>query len=321
MKSVLILSGNEDAHADNMCKVFDRKAIPYFFFSTDNFPYNAQVTLGDNYTLGYNERQVELTPEWSIWNRRIFPPKFPTGFPQNLEGTVIEECKRTIQGLLVTHQGLVVNNPFSNYIANNKVEQLRRAKNIGLEVPDTILTNDPDKAKEFYEKHEGKIIFKMQKLPIIEDEGTHKTVLTNVVSPREFEENAQRIRNAPCYFQEIIPKKYEIRLTVIGEKLFPIAIHSQDSEHSRVDFRRYDFQNVKYEEVKIHEDIEDKILNLVKSYNLHYAAIDLILTPEDRYVFLEINPNGQYLWTEEMSGAPITEYFADYLGGLADEQR
>lgn len=318
MKNVLIISGTGDAHAEYMRKILRFKNIPSFLFLSDKYPYEAQITFdfNNNHTLTYQDRKINLNSDWSIWNRRIFPPEFPKNFPGNLEEMVIEESKRTLQGLMVTHPGLVVNNPFNNYRANNKIEQLQRAREIGLNVPDTLITNEPNKAKEFYEKHKRNIIFKMQKLPIIEDKnGVHKTIMTRRVLPEDFAE-IERIKNGPCLFQEHIEKEYEIRLTTVGNELFPIAIYSQDSEISRDDFRRYDFGKVRYKNVNIPEEITTKILSLTKQYKLHYAAIDLIYTPKDKYVFLELNPNGQYLWTEEMSGAPITNSFADYLAGL-----
>lgn len=315
MNPILIVSGSGDVHADNFCKILEAKGIRYFFLHTDKYPYDTQLTFSseDGFLISDEHERIRITQDWSIWNRRLFPPTFPQEFPKNLEEMVVEESKRTIQGLIVSHNGLVVNNPFSNYVANNKIEQLQRAKTLGLIVPDTIITNDPDQAKSFYERHEGDIIFKMQKLPIIEEGGTHKTVMTNRVTHETFWGNLHRIRNAPCCFQERVEKEYEIRLTVIGNRLFPIAIHSQDSELSRNDFRRYDFENVRYELVELPKTIKDKVLELTRQYRLHYAAIDLIHTPDGKDVFLEVNPNGQYLWTEEMSGVKITDALVNYL--------
>ena len=52
---------------------------------------------------------------------------------------------------------------------------------------------------------------------------------------------------------------------------------------------------------------------LVRRLGLAYGAIDLVLTPDGRYVFLEINPNGQYLWIEQLTGLPISEAIAEWL--------
>ena len=316
MGSVLIVSGSGDAHALHMQKVLDSKKITNFLFLTNKYPYLAHINFDfqEGCTIFCNGNSVEITSDWSIWNRRLFSPEFPEGFPKNLEAMVTEEAKATIQGLLVTHRGLVVNNPANNYRASNKMHQLRLAEEIGLRIPDTIITNVPKRAVNFYEEHNRDIIFKMQKLPIVEVYGKYKTIMTTKVKSEDLI-FIERIRNNPCCFQERIEKEYEIRLTVIGNQLFPIAIYSQNSEYSKDDFRRYDFENVKYKLVEMPKDLGEKILLLTREYGLHYATIDLILTPKGDYIFLEVNPNGQYLWTEEMSGISITEAFADYLSG------
>ena len=313
MNSVLIVSGANDKHAEFLRDKLEEKGIDSFLFLTDKYPYKAMITICQDYKLvEYNCREEKIDARWSIWNRRVFPPEFPAGFPSNLEEMVREEAKRTIHGLMNVHDGLVVNRPYENHAANNKIEQLRRARKLGFIVPDTIVTNDHKAAIDFYKKHDNDIIFKMQKLPIIKDDETYSTIMTSRVL-EEHMQNNERINNSSCLFQERIEKDYETRLTVVGDRLFPVAIHSQDSELSKDDFRRYDFEKVKYEQVEIPEDIRIKTKRLVRSYGLHYAALDIIKTPDDKYVFLEINPNGQYLWTEELSGAKITDALAEYL--------
>ena len=197
---------------------------------------------------------------------------------------VTDETTTTLQGLMVSHTGLVVNNPFNNHLANNKLEQLKRASSFGLSVPDTIITNNPKDALDFYHKHDGDIIFKMQKLPLVEDEGKYSTVLTQRLKSEDLQ-NFEMVRNNPCCFQNYIDKDYEIRLIVIDKKLFPIAIYSQLSDYSKNDFRRYDFDKVKYEIMNIPEDLKVKVNSLVDSYGLHYAAIDIIKRPNGQYVF------------------------------------
>lgn len=60
-------------------------------------------------------------------------------------------------------------------------------------------------------------------------------------------------------------------------------------------------------------DVEEKLLMMLRRLNLNYGAFDLILTPEGKYVFLELNPNGQYLWIEHLTKLPISEAIADLL--------
>ncbi len=316
-RPVLIVSSEIDAHARNLAAKLKEQDSIHFFFSTTKYPFTTQISYsGDGtFILSDGTNEVVVDENWTIWNRRVFPPEFPEGFPTNLEGMVTDEAKVTMHGMMATHRGLVVNNPLYNAAANNKSEQLQRAREIGLSVPETLITNNPQAVQEFYERLAGDVLFKMQKMPIVEcEDGVNRTVLATRVLPEHFE-HLKRIQNNPCCFQRYIPKDYEIRATIIGERVFPIAIHSQDSDYSKDDFRRYDFDNVRYNEATLPEDVEKRLVDLAKSYKLHYAAIDLICTPEGEHVFLEVNPNGQYLWTEEYSGVPITDAFVDLLTG------
>jgi glutathione synthase/RimK-type ligase-like ATP-grasp enzyme len=90
-------------------------------------------------------------------------------------------------------------------------------------------------------------------------------------------------------------------------------IHSQESNHTRHDCRRYDWYQTTYRPHALPREVERHCRQLVERLDLCYGAIDLILTPDGRYVFLEINPNGQYLWIEQATGLPISEAVGELL--------
>ncbi len=113
--------------------------------------------------------------------------------------------------------------------------------------------------------------------------------------------------------QEYVPKDVELRVTIVGRKVFACAIHSQDSELTKHDWRKYDFGNVRHELCTLPGEVEQNLIALLRFWNLSYGAIDLVRTPDGRYVFLEINPNGQWGWIEELTGAPIAETIAETL--------
>ena len=114
-------------------------------------------------------------------------------------------------------------------------------------------------------------------------------------------------------FQEYVPKRIEIRATVIEREIFCAEIHSQQSERSRVDWRRYDFDNTPYFPHALPDHVRSKILQFMRRLGLLFGCIDMILTPEGEYVFLEVNQAGQWYWVELLTGLPITEYFVRYL--------
>jgi glutathione synthase/RimK-type ligase-like ATP-grasp enzyme len=100
-------------------------------------------------------------------------------------------------------------------------------------------------------------------------------------------------------FQEYIPKRVELRVTVIGDDVFVAEIEAPATGTGQVDWRDYgtEFQCRK---ATLPVDITERCLALVRSYNLNFSALDLLLTPDGRYVFLESNPNGQFIFIEEL---------------------
>ena len=118
---------------------------------------------------------------------------------------------------------------------------------------------------------------------------------------------------APLVIQEYVPKSLEVRATVVGSQVFAAAIHSQQSQRARHDWRHYDFDKTPHEAHTLPEGVSSLCIQLVQSLSLNFGAIDLVLTPDGRYVFLEINPSGQWLWIEELTDLPIGDAIADCL--------
>src|SRR5439155_14491583 len=90
-------------------------------------------------------------------------------------------------------------------------------------------------------------------------------------------------------------------------------IHSQATNHTRYDWRRYDFCKTPHRPHALPAEVQARCVRLVRRLGLCYGAIDMVLTPDGRYVFLEINPNGQYLWIEQETGLPISDAICDLL--------
>lgn len=135
---------------------------------------------------------------------------------------------------------------------------------------------------------------------------------TQVVTKREIA-HWRTIRFCPVIFQAYVPKRIELRITVVGREVFATEIHSQHSNQTRHDWRRYDQFETPYFPHELPRKLQERCVQLVERLGPCYGAIDMVLTPDDRYVFLEINPNGQYLWVEKMTGLPISEAICDLL--------
>ena len=103
---------------------------------------------------------------------------------------------------------------------------------------------------------------------------------------------------------------YEIRVTVIDKKVFASSVYSQSNENTKNDWRK---EKLEFSKVEIPKEISNKCITLLQELNIKFGAIDLIKTPEDEYVFLEINPNGQWAWIESQTGQEMSDEIIKFL--------
>lgn len=313
MKNVLVLTYEEDQHADYACRFFEENKIEFFRVNTDKLIGDYIITYDSNfgyYSLSNDIKRISLDGKWNIWNRRIAEPEIPATVPRDLTEVVATETARTWEGLLFVHEGRVINRPQANFSANNKIDQLSFVKKYGgeIKIPETILTNDPQVLRNFYKEKE-RVCHKLQKAALVKRGDQCLTTYTNLVSQENLE-LADLVEVHPNLFQTYMPKKYELRVTAMRNKVIGIAIFSQNSEKSKIDFRRYDFQNVAYERVDLPESMTTFCKNMLEHYGLFFGEFDFILTPAREYVFLELNPNGQWLWLQLQSGYNLTKDIA-----------
>lgn len=316
MKNVLVLTYGEDPHADIVTKYFSENGVSFFRVDTEKLAEKYFLTFDSNilnYKISDGQTEMVLDSSWNIWNRRVMNPDVRKG-PRSITDLIFEESEKTWDGLLMSHKGKVVNRPQNHFFANNKVDQLRFASrfNKGIVIPDTLVTNNPDDAIVFYKKHNGNICFKLQKGIIVDSPEGYLTVYTNKVSLESLE-NVELVRSHPCFFQEYIDKKFEVRIVSTDKEAIGIAIYSQESEISKVDFRRYDFEKVPYKYIELPSNVSEFCLEMLRNYDLHFGVFDFIYSDKGNYVFLELNPNGQWLWLEEQSGCNLTKLVAENL--------
>jgi ATP-GRASP peptide maturase of grasp-with-spasm system len=178
--------------------------------------------------------------------------------------------------------------------APNKIRVLRAASRHGFEIPDTLISDSRKTVARFAERHGGAVVAKPASdacfLPLTD--GAYVTY-TCSLSAEDIESLPENF--FPSLFQEQIEKRYEVRVFVLNGTCYSMAIFSQDDAQTEVDFRRYNFdvpnRNVPY---ALSDDLEARIAALMDDLGYTTGSIDLIRAADGRYVFLEINPIGQY---------------------------
>lgn len=320
--SVLIITHSEDNDSiERVAEAISELGDEPIRFDTDLFPTEIQLAArvngdGDDLLLRWQDgREADLSEVTAVWYRRFQAGgKLPKSLDPQLRDASRNETRRTLVGLFASLDAFWID-PFETVKhAMNKQLQLEIARELGLAIPDTLTTNDPDAVRRFAEEHPDGIVTKMlSSFAIYDDEGRENVVFTNPVGPKDLEE-MEGLDLCPMTFQENVPKDVELRVTVMGRQVFAASIASQTEERATHDWRREGAKMI--DRWQVHElpvDVRDRLLGLCDHLGLNYGAIDLILTPDGRYVFLEINPSGEWFWLERYPGFPLSRALAEVL--------
>lgn len=282
---------------------------------------------GGSATLRIEDRLIDVASVHSAWLWRpwyAYPahdPRLARRFRTDAEREFfLDEWHAFYKGLamLLAHAGtFCVNPPPFNVAFEEKCCQMMLAAQVGLTIPDTLYTTRLPLARRFHDAHGGDIIYKSFRGVgrVTHEDETHREVdvlYTSRVQAAHLVE-APGFVPSPAIFQPYVPKQLELRVVIFGRRVLACAIHSQQSERSRDDWRRYDFDNTPYAPYALPEEVSRKLVALLERMGLVYASIDLILTPDNEFVFLEVNPNGQFAWVADRSGLPLFAHMAAML--------
>jgi len=194
----------------------------------------------------------------------------------------------------------------------SKVRQLDLAVSIGLMIPETVITNNPKLVLEMFSTHE-RIIYKALNGFVFPDQ---TGILTTEITREHVGHRSPAVERAPGIYQELIEKDYELRVTVVGDKIFPALVRTPKTGDASVDWRHAHFEDI-FESCTLDQQIGNKLLHFHREAGLKFGAYDLIVDRKGQIFFLECNPAGQFLWLENSLGLPITDAIACQLCDLA----
>jgi glutathione synthase/RimK-type ligase-like ATP-grasp enzyme len=209
-----------------------------------------------------------------------------------------------IRNLAIFENPLWINNPIATFKAENKLLQLKYAKNAGFQLPRTLVTN---RCLENI-KSDSDYIIKSIDTAVLRIEDKEAFVYSNVVKGNELE--LAELSIAPVIIQDYLRPKTDIRVTVIGDSIFPVKILLNGSGVEG-DWRRIK-EGVQFIECTLPEEVSQACVNLVHSLGLTFGAVDLIES-DDRIYFLEINPTGEWGWLVHAAGIPLHETLCNLL--------
>lgn len=311
---VLLVTTSSDLSADLVIITLRKFRTRVLRWNLEDFPLSANASWSPDGKLRLivQGREFAIEEFKSAWYRRSATPRLPDELQRNgAESFVTGEIDAFLSGLWKTSPWFWVNPPNRVQIAENKLRQLASARALGFAIPTTLVTNDRKEARRFLRRFPLAIAKSISR-SAIELDGSHCAVFTRPLSRSDvIGERALRI--SPCIFQEMIPKRADIRATVVGSKIFTAAIMCRDPHPPEVDWRALESRSLIYKRHELPRAIADRCHLLMQELGLVYGCFDFILTPEGRYYFLEINPSGQWGWIEHELGFKITDEIAHLL--------
>ncbi|MBW3086018.1 hypothetical protein KEM60_02229 [Austwickia sp. TVS 96-490-7B] len=317
-----IVSSPDDLHAQVVRDELDARGAEHVLIDTGSLPAVTSVTVTQHddtwsamWDRGTFGGRVDVTDLHAMWWRRPQPFDIPVEVSEPIDRDFARgECAAFLTGLWSCLDARWVNDPDADEAASRKMRQLKVAASLGLDIPRTCMTSDPAVAREFIDVFGG----------VARDDGSLVGESAVIFKPFSATEATWRetrpvrtgdlalldgVRCAPVIFQEYVGGA-DVRVTVVGEQVFAAATRCDEGGYP------YDFRVDPDRTWSVHqlpEPVAAALLGLHRALGIWYGAVDLRLTPQGRYVFLEVNPAGQWLFTELPTGLEISAALADLL--------
>ena len=238
----------------------------------------------------------------AVWFRRLYVRQNVRAAdltPAQLE-CLNQDCQAALLGqLMISIRGEWISDPIATFLAENKLIQLQAAVEAGFVIPKTLVSQVPADVRNFFQELGGSVIVKPVK-------GTIQTQLyTRALHPEDLG-NEDAIRAAPAIYQELIPGTTHLRIVCFGDRCLSFAIRSES-----LDWRIDNSLDIRPHQAD--EALCGMARAALSKLNLKMGIIDCKLLRDEIPVWLEVNPQGQFLFCEGVSRVDLLSPFAEYL--------
>ncbi len=265
----------------------------------------------------YHEEAIQAHHYDVVWWRRPRKPYVPSNWVHSDDyDFVCRENRMFFEALtdsLAPH-GWWVNPKYAALRAQSKALQLQLAYQAGMLIPKTLCSNDPLEIRAFVLEHESDgVIYKPLNGTFWREEDAMKMTYTRTLPFLNLPNNAL-LQAAPGIYQKEIKKQYELRITCFGDCLVAVKIDSQLHAETQMDWREHQHFPLSIEPYALPHRLEQQIRSFMRALGIVFGCFDFIVTPDDQYVFLEVNEQGQFLWIEERNrDVKLLDRFIQFL--------
>jgi ATP-grasp ribosomal peptide maturase len=311
--TVLIAAQDGDTETNTVARELLKHGVSTIYVDTADFPLELAVAArsGTRWrgTLRTPLAEARLETVSAVYYRRPARFRLPAGMSGPERRFAEAEAIVGLGGLLCSLPCRWVNHPSRAADAEFKPMQLQTATACRMRIPRTLLTNDAQAVREFAASLSGPVVYKPLAGGVISELGGIRLVYTTIVEPLDLDD--RQIQLTAHLFQEWVEKSYDARVTVVGERVFAVAVRAR-TPIGRVDWRA-DYAALEYEAIELPGDVRASVVEYLRRFGLSMGAFDFAVTPDGSWYFLECNPQGRWGWIEEMTGTPISTAIADLL--------
>lgn len=323
---ILIFTNKADAHPTNVIKHLVSWGVPVFRLNTECLLSDYDFSWwcderGCDFYIKSNKNGLELYGHQitAIWDRR---PEEPKALPLKYTDRKINKFLREEASGFLRFLRFYIRDIYSigsiveDRPASSKMLQLSIAKKLGMKVPDTIFANTKNAFLPLLQKHENISLKPIDGNGFFTNDGMEYVFYSRRAKSSEIIAQPEKaFEQTANFLQNYVDKKYELRITVCNKDIVACKIDSQflDDDKGKIDWRQgYDY-GLKQDIVEAPEKIKQFCIAFLKEIHLNFGCFDFIVTPNNDYIFLECNPNGQWLWIELATGYDISKIIAKNL--------
>lgn len=316
---ILVVTSKRDLTSDFVVLELQRRGLAYLRLNTEDLPkatFHCSPATDDAWHLELDGHHFDLGQTTAAYFRRPGVPEPLLDIRAQEHAYCTAEWQAALQSLCWAIGDRWFNAPHAIALSEDKIRQLSLARRLGLRIPETWIGNSPAAARSFASTRA--VVGKPLKNAVVGSPYGDRIVFTSRLA---IDENTDplAIRACPLIVQQEITKRYDVRVTVVGDQVFAATIDSQANPDTTVDWRATSAPDLAHAPFDLPAAVTTQCVALTRQLGLRFGALDFVLDPNGILWFLEINPNGQWAWIETRTGHPIAAAIVTELDRIAHE--
>ena len=322
---ILLVTSKDDLTTDYLILRLLTRETPFFRVNTEDLLAQYQIRLDvsqqcSSCTILDAVRNVSIRSN-EVSGAYFRKPRPPIGYSQDADAFSEQFNEQELHEFLRSTWRIVpkerwLNSPEVLWSASNKIKQLDVAAKIGFSIPPTLVSTNPRDVLQFIKEHRNDVIGKAVKNGFVTGESESTAIFTSVLDENDIQQICNSRTIVPMIVQPRLPKEIDLRITIVGDDVFSVAIDSQQHAQTRTDWRTWEVTNdvdLRHYVFDLPQTVERYCLELNRRLGLRFSCVDMVLSCDGEFIFLEVNPNGQWAWIEQKLHIPIRDHIINEL--------